>query len=226
MIELISRYFPDLTEHQKKQFEALSPLYREWNGKINVISRADIDSLYLHHVLHSLAIAKVWKEEGLTPANVMDLGTGGGFPGIPLAILYPASRFLLVDSIGKKITVAGNISDSVGLGNVTAVKARAEEVDLREYFGERKCAAVVSRAVTRMEKFIPWVKGKFTEGIYYLKGGDMGENGELLAELHEASAKCRMKFDSIKIYDIEKMFGDEYFLEKRVIRIPPEAFVR
>lgn len=226
MVELISKYFPDLTTVQLRQIEALFPLYKEWNDKINVISRADIDKLYLHHVLHSLSIAKVWKQENYVPATVMDIGTGGGFPGIPLAILYPASRFLLVDSIGKKITVASSISESLGLENVIAIKARAEETDLREYFGEARCEAVVSRAVTRMENFIPWVKGRFTKGIYYLKGGATGIGGALEEELREAAVKCRIKFEKIGVYDIDKMFDDEFFFEKRVIHIPYAAFMR
>lgn len=224
MEELILRYFPELTAAQKERFSALMPLYREWNAKINVVSRADIDELYLHHVLHSMAIAKVWKREGIVPATVMDVGTGGGFPGIPLAILYPASRFLLVDSIGKKITVAGSIAGSAGLGNVTAIKARAEEVDLREYFGEPRCEYIVSRAVTRLERFLPWVAGRYSKGIFYLKGGSMDAEGELLSEIREAAAKNRLRPEMIKVHDIGDFFGEDYFFEKRVIEIPPFSF--
>lgn len=224
MEELIFRYFPDLTPAQKERFSALMPLYREWNARINVVSRADIDELYLHHVLHSLAIAKVWNKEGIVPATVMDVGTGGGFPGIPLAMLYPASRFLLVDSIGKKITVAGSIAAATGLGNITAIKARAEEVDLREYFGEPRCEYIVSRAVTRLDRFMPWVAGRYSKGIYYLKGGSMEADGELLAEIREAASKNRLRPEMIKVHDIGSIFKEEYFLEKRVLEIPPVSF--
>ncbi|MFY8037471.1 MAG: 16S rRNA (guanine(527)-N(7))-methyltransferase RsmG, partial [Cyclobacteriaceae bacterium] len=171
---LISHYFPQLTERQKNQFAQLGNLYRDWNDKINVISRKDVDNLYVNHILHSLGIAKVM--EFKPGASVLDVGTGGGFPGIPLAILFPGTKFHLVDSIGKKITVVNAVAEAVGLTNVKAEQIRAEQLKAKYDF-------VVSRAVTRMKEFYGWVNNKvksesvhtLDNGILYLKGGDLDE---------------------------------------------------
>ena len=172
--ELITRYFPNLTAVQKKQFERLQELYLFWNAQINVISRKDTDDFYERHVLHSLGIAKIME---FTPgSSVLDIGTGGGFPGIPLAILFPEVQFHLVDSIGKKIKVVQEVAQALELQNVRATHARAEEI--KESFD-----FIVSRAVTAMPGFLPWTKGKFSKtnknplpnGILYLKGGDLKE---------------------------------------------------
>lgn len=205
-MEVIEKYFPNLTTTQREQFEALQGLYEEWNAKINVISRRDIDQLYLRHVLHSLAIAKVCQFEA--GARVMDVGTGGGFPGIPLAILFPEAEFTLVDSILKKMTVVEEVTASLGLKNVTPLRARAEKVKQRFDF-------VVSRAVTDMSKFIPWVwqkielgqKGSLPNGILYLKGGDLREEMK------------RTGRDYVE-YEIEKFFEDEFFETKKVVYLP------
>lgn len=173
-VDVIYSYFPTLTEHQKEQFAQLFDVYKTWNDQINVISRKDFDQFYERHVLHSLGIAKLMNFKAGT--SILDVGTGGGFPGIPLAILFPDVNFYLVDSIGKKIKVVNAVKDVLGLKNVVAKQQRAEEV--KEQFD-----FVVSRAVTRMENFIPWVAHKFKKkqlnaypnGIIYLKGGDLEE---------------------------------------------------
>lgn len=202
-VSLIYNYFPELNDKQKQQFEMLEELYMDWNQKINVISRKDMDSFYLHHVLHSLAIAKVCAfEDG---ARVIDVGCGGGFPGIPLAILYPEVKFTLVDSIGKKITVVKGIVEALGLENVTPENARVESLKI-------KCDYVVSRAVTEMSKFMVWVwpklergcKGAFPNGILYLKGGDLSE------ELSQINRKAL-------VYPISKYFKEEFFETKKVV---------
>lgn len=204
--EIIFRYFPDLTETQKSQFTRLFPLYKEWNGKINVISRKDIDNLYLNHVLHSLAIAKV---VSLKPgAAVLDVGTGGGFPGIPLAILFPETQFHLVDSIGKKITVVKNVADGIGLKNIQAEQIRAEQVKGEYDF-------VVSRAVTRLKEFYGWVHRKVKQesqhtlynGILYLKGGDLEEELTELKKPHQ-------------LIELSGFFSEEFFETKKVVYIP------
>jgi 16S rRNA (guanine527-N7)-methyltransferase len=214
--EVIYKFFPVLSAGQRQQIEMLAPLYKDWNSKINVISRKDTDCFYLHHVLHSAAIARFIAE--LLPdlqarmtnpeagISVMDVGCGGGFPGIPLAILYPHSRFLLVDSIGKKIKVAQAVADSIGLNNVTTLHSRAEEVD-------GKFDLIVSRAVTSLSNFIPWVKDKFSEGILYLKGGNLEE------EIAEAMKKCKLRPSQIFQKDITDWFSDKYFQEKKVLFI-------
>jgi len=203
---IIFSYFPQLTEIQKTQFSSLSPLYREWNERINVISRKDIDNLYLNHVLHSLGIAKLTSFK--PGAAILDVGTGGGFPGIPLAILFPETQFHLVDSIGKKITVVKNIAESIGLKNIRAEQIRAEQVKGEYDF-------VVSRAVTRMKEFYNWVhrkvkkesKHELYNGILYLKGGDLDEE---LAELKKPH----------QIFELNTAFKEPYFETKKVIYIP------
>ena len=212
---MIKEFFKDITPEQQRQFEMLQPLYEEWNSKINVVSRKDIDKLQLHHVLHSLAIAKFADMADLfTPGTkIMDVGTGGGFPGIPLAIIYPQVDFLLVDSIGKKIKVVQEVAAALGLKNVRAVKSRAEEID-------EKFDYIVSRAVTDLGNFLPWVKGKYTKGVIYLKGGDLNPGGALYTEIENAANKCRIEKKTITFCSIEEWFKDEFFKEKSVIYIP------
>ena len=204
--EIISHYFPDLTERQQKQFRKLFGLYQEWNDKINVISRKDIDNLYINHVLHSLGIAKV---TAFKPgANILDVGTGGGFPGIPLAILFPEAKFHLVDSIGKKITVVKNVADGLGLKNVHAEQIRAEQIQGEYDF-------IVSRAVTRLKEFYGWINKKIKaksvhdlhNGILYLKGGDLEEE---LAEMKRPYA----------LYNLSDYFQEEFFETKKVVYVP------
>lgn len=204
--ELITRYFPDLSDRQKEQFEQLGELYNEWNARINVVSRKDMEHLYTRHILHSLAIAKVCKFEA--GAKIVDIGCGGGFPSVPLAIMFPDAEFVGVDSIGKKIRVVEGIVEGTGIKNLRAVNSRAEQL------GE-KFDYVVSRAVTEMAKFLPWAwvllrkgeAGTLKNGILYLKGGDLAE--ELAA--------TRRKWD---LYDIHTMFDDEFFDTKRVVYTP------
>lgn len=195
---------------QKTDFLRLIGLYGEWNDRINVISRKDIGNIYEHHILHSLAISEylsrfyppgVW--EG---AKVLDLGTGGGFPGIPLAMAHPEAGFVLCDSIRKKVTVAQSIAREMGLSNVRCVNARAESLD--EKFGW-----VVSRAVTSLENFYPWVRGKFERSILYLKGGDVN------AEISALVKKCRVAPGNIRVWSISDWLEDDYFAEKFVIEI-------
>ena len=202
-MKLILKYFPDINEEQKRQFEQLEPLYKEWNMQINVVSRKDIDELYTRHILHSLAIAKVIDfKDG---SKILDVGTGGGFPGIPLAILFPKTHFFLVDSIGKKIKVVKEISQAIGLKNLEAEHKRAEEVKFKYDF-------IVSRAVTNLPKFNNWIKGKFNinsrhkikNGLLYLKGGDLTE------ELKEAGRKYQL-------YNIPDFFEEEFFETKQVV---------
>lgn len=204
--DLIFRYFPDISQKQKEQFAELDALYRFWNARINLISRKDIDMLFLHHILHSLAIAKVISF--LPGEKILDVGTGGGFPGIPLAILFPESDFHLVDSIGKKIKVVQELSTASGLENVRATHARAEQINEKFDF-------VVSRAVTKLYDFYPWVKGKFLmeskntlqNGILYLKGGDLEQ------EIKEAKLKA-------ELIPISNYFAEDYFETKYVVYIP------
>lgn len=213
-MELIKEYF-SLSEQAIEQLDRLFPLYRDWNSKINVVSRKDIDKLYLHHVLHSLAIAKFVEERGglfKDGTTVMDVGTGGGFPGIPLAILYPNVDFTLVDSIGKKIKVVNEVVSALGLKNVTAINGRAEEV-------KGSFNYIVSRAVTRLSNFYPWVKDKYTDGILYLKGGDYNVGGDLYNEVHETIDKFRLNGALISVVPISKWFSDSYFIDKSVIFI-------
>lgn len=203
--DLIFQHFPDLTSKQKEQFSQLQGLYEHWNSQINVISRKDIDQLYERHVLHSLGIAKV--VSFLPGESVLDVGTGGGFPGIPLAILFPETQFYLVDSIGKKIKVVQEVSKALGLTNLRAAHMRAEQFEDQFNF-------VVSRAVTRLKDFYPWVKDKFKKeskntipnGILYLKGGD----------LVEEIAESRL---AVKRYDLKNYFPGEFFETKQVIYV-------
>ncbi len=198
-------YFPDLTEQQKQQFEQLPSLYNFWNSQINVISRKDIDELFERHVLHSLGIAKII--QFLPGETVLDVGTGGGFPGIPLAILFPDTQFYLVDSIGKKIKVVQEVANALGLKNLRAAHLRAEQVNEKFDF-------VVSRAVTRLGEFYPWVRGKFNKdskntlanGILYLKGGDLQQ------EITESGLKVQQ-------YYLKDHFTEEFFETKQVIYV-------
>jgi len=205
-VEVIFKYFPTVTERQKDQFRQLYPLYKDWNEKINVISRKDVDNLYVNHVLHSLGIAKVISFKPGTA--VLDVGTGGGFPGIPLAILFPETQFHLVDSIGKKITVVKNVAEALQLKNVKAEQIRAEQIKGKYDF-------IVSRAVTRMKEFYGWVHQKIKDksvhemdnGILYLKGGDLEEELAELKRLHQ-------------IIDLTQYFKEEFFETKKVVFIP------
>ena len=207
-VSLILKYFPEITEEQKQQFEKLEQLYTEWNEKINVISRKDMDGLYEKHILHSLGIAKVMPFADGT--KVLDVGTGGGFPGIPLAILFPEVSFTLIDSIGKKIKVVEAVSEGLGLKNVTAVHGRAEKLKEKFHF-------VVSRAVTQMPEFLRWLKGKFEKeqfnekhnGVLYLKGGDLAE------EL--AGLRC-------EIFQLKNYFEEEFFDTKKVVYLSKGNF--
>ncbi|WP_434575670.1 16S rRNA (guanine(527)-N(7))-methyltransferase RsmG [Riemerella anatipestifer] len=206
--DLILKYFPELTEQQQHQFALLEPLYKEWNEKINVISRKDTDSLYEKHILHSLGIAKVMPfSEG---TKVLDIGTGGGFPGVPLAIMFPEVEFTLIDSIGKKIKVVQAVSEALELKNLIAVHGRAEKLKDKYHF-------VVSRAVTQMPVFLRWLKGKFEKeqfnpkhnGVLYLKGGDLAE------EL--AGLKC-------EIFNLKNYFEEEFFDTKKVVYLSKGNF--
>ncbi|MET3026409.1 16S rRNA (guanine(527)-N(7))-methyltransferase RsmG [Flavobacterium sp. UW10123] len=201
----ILKYFPNLTDLQIEQFQKLDFLYHDWNEKINVISRKDIDSLYTKHILHSLGIAKIMKFE--PGATVLDVGTGGGFPGIPLAILFPETRFYLIDVIAKKIKVVQGVADALELKNVKAEQKRAELVKGDFDF-------IVSRAVTNMPDFVSWIKDKIKKqhkhmlknGILYLKGGDLAE------ELKD--------FPNATLYDLADFFEDEFFETKKVVHLP------
>jgi 16S rRNA (guanine527-N7)-methyltransferase len=203
---IIFQYFPTLTEKQKDQFSMVGSLYKDWNEKINVISRKDIDNIYTNHILHSLGIAKLIS---FNPgAEILDVGTGGGFPGIPLAILFPETQFHLVDSIGKKITVVKEVSTALGLKNVTAEQIRAEQIKDKYDF-------IVSRAVTRMKEFYGWVNTKtkpkskhsLDNGILYLKGGDLDE------EMNELKRPY-------SVTDLQDFFKEEFFETKRVVYLP------
>ena len=204
-MELILKYFPDLTEDQIDKFSKLKALYQDWNLKINVVSRKDIDELYLRHVLHSLAIAKIIQfKDG---AKLMDVGTGGGFPGIPLAILFPECQFHLVDSINKKLNVVREVVAGCDLQNVKVTHTRVEEIKETYDF-------IISRAVAAMPTFVHWTKGKIAKkqnhdlknGIIYLKGGDLGE------ELQD--------FPKATIYNISDYFKEEFYETKKVVHLP------
>lgn len=203
MIAIIEKYFPTLTEHQKEQLRALYDLYADWNAKINVVSRKDFEQLYLRHVLHSLAIAKVCQFEA--GAKVLDVGCGGGFPSVPLAIMFPEVQFISADSIGKKITVVKGVCEGAGITNIDARHTRVEQIP-------EKFDYVISRAVTEMPQFVKWIwskiergqRGTLPNGILYLKGGDLTE---------ELSA-TRMKWTE---YQIADFFEEEFFETKKVV---------
>lgn len=203
MIAIIEKYFPDLTEQQKEQFGALYDLYADWNAKINVVSRKDFDQLYLRHILHSLAIAKVCRFEA--GARILDVGCGGGFPSVPLAIMFPDAHFVSADSIGKKITVVKGVCEGAGIKNIDARNVRVEQIAERFDY-------VVSRAVTEMPTFVKWIwnkidrgqKGSLPNGILYLKGGD----------LKEELAATKIQWTE---YPISEFFDEEFFETKKVV---------
>jgi 16S rRNA (guanine527-N7)-methyltransferase len=203
-MELILKYFPNLTEKQIQQFSQLQNLYTDWNAQINVISRKDMDNLYIKHVLHSLAIAKVI--DFADGSKILDVGTGGGFPGIPLAILFPEVEFLLVDSIGKKIKVVNEVVEGLGLLNVKTTNGRVEEVKDTYDF-------IVSRAVAEMETFVRWTKGRIAKkqnhvlknGILYLKGGDLAEELKL--------------YTSATIYNLPDYFEEAFYETKKLVHL-------
>lgn len=205
-MEIIRKYFPNLTEKQIELFQQLEPLYADWNSKINVISRKDFSEFYERHVLHSLAIAKFTKFVGKT--KVLDVGTGGGFPGIPLAIMFPEVKFHLVDSIGKKIKVVNGVVQSLGLKNVRAEQIRAEEL-------KEKYDFVVSRAVTRLPEFVPWIRKNISRkninalpnGIIYLKGGDLREEIKPFRKV-------------VFVQELTEYFDEEFFETKKVLHLP------
>ena len=203
--DLIYKYFPDLSDVQKNQFAQLFDLYKDWNSKINVVSRKDFDNFYLKHVLHSLGIAECINFKAGT--EILDVGTGGGFPGIPLAILFPDSQFLLVDGIGKKIKVANGVIDALGLKNVKAKQIRAEEI-------KHKFDFIVSRAVTQMPVFLTWVRKKIKKqdknalpnGLLYLKGGDLTNEMKSIREYYE-------------IVNLSNFFEEDFFETKKVVYV-------
>lgn len=205
MREELKRYFPFLEERQLDLYESFGKEFLQWNEKINLISRKDTENLFIHHILHSLAIAKVCMFK--PNCEILDIGTGGGFPGLPLAIMFPETKFFLVDSIGKKIKVVQAITEALGLGNVRSEQTRAETV-------QGKFDFIVSRAVTTFEDFIPWTQGRISKiqyhdlpnGILYLKGGDLTE------ELSKVKKKYR-------VFNISDYFEDEFFATKKVIHI-------
>jgi 16S rRNA (guanine527-N7)-methyltransferase len=204
-IEIVVKYFPALTEEQIDQFKLLEALYQDWNLKINVVSRKDIDELYLRHVLHSLGIAKI--QQFSSGSQVLDVGTGGGFPGIPLAILFPETQFTLVDSIGKKIKVVDEVIKGLGITNVISINSRVEEIKGQFDF-------IISRAVAAMPTFTHWVKGKIKKesthqmrnGILYLKGGDLSE--ELKG------------YRNAQIFELTDYFEEDFFDTKKVVYLP------
>lgn len=204
-MQYIDKYFSALSEEQRKQFQKMEALYKEWNAKINVVSRKDIDELYLRHVLHSLAIAKIQSFEA--GAKVLDVGTGGGFPGVPLAILFPKTNFVLVDTIGKKIKVVDAVIEGLGLKNVTTHHTRVEKVKDEFDF-------IVSRAVTNMPDFVKWVRKKIAKkqkhalknGILYLKGGDLTEELKV--------------FERVQCFPISDFFEEDFFETKKVVYLP------
>ena len=204
-MELILKYFPNLTEIQKQQFEQLQELYEDWNLKINVVSRKDIEELYLRHVLHSLGIAKI--QAFLPGSQILDVGTGGGFPGIPLAILFPEVQFHLVDSIGKKIKVVEEVVAGLQLQNVKTTNARVETVSGKYDF-------IVSRAVAQMETFVHWINGKIAKknlherrnGILYLKGGVLTEELKI--------------YTTATVFPLSDYFEEDFFETKSVVHLP------
>lgn len=204
-IDLIKKYFPNLKDEQIEKFEKLLPLYESWNEQINVISRKDLESFNERHLLHSLGIAKVI--EFVPGSKILDIGTGGGFPGIPLAILFPEVQFTLVDSIGKKIKVVNEVAKTLALNNVEGIHERAEKI-------KDKFDFVVSRAVTAMPQFLPWVNGKFLKenknnlknGILYLKGGDLTEEMKPVKQ-------------TVTYFELQKIFDEDFFETKKVVYV-------
>ena len=189
--DIIFRYFPEMDGRQRERMAMLGPLYSEWNSRINVISRKDMDNLYIHHVLHSMALVRFIRSSGLRPESIFDAGTGGGFPGIPMAIAMPECRFTL----------------ALGLDNVTPVCSRTEAIK------DRKYDYVVSRAVTELSKFIPLTRHLYTEGILYLKGGDIQQ------EIEECIKKCRIAPEQVSVHSISDFFEEEFFESKKIICI-------
>lgn len=207
---ILLKYFPHLNLKQQKQFDKLFDIYFFWNAQINVISRRDIDMLYERHILHSLAIAKIY--EFAPKTEVLDVGTGGGFPGIPLAILFPETHFTLIDAIEKKIKVVSHVAEALGLENVTALHCRADQVN-------KKFDFIVSRAVTSLKEFYPWISSKFTNnliskqfnnGVFYLKGGDLSD------EIAEAGLK------KVQLFPIKNFFDEDFFETKYVVYFPAQ----
>lgn len=204
-MKLLSKYFPELSDVQFNQFKELQGLYEDWNSKINVISRKDIKSLYLRHVLHSLSIAKLI--EFSTGSEILDIGTGGGFPGIPLAILFPNVKFHLVDSINKKLKVVNGVAESLGLENIKTTHTRAELVKGNYDF-------IISRAVTTMPDFVSWIKTKIAKesnhslknGILYLKGGDLSKELE--------------SYKTVKVFSLSSYFDEDFFRTKKIVYLP------
>lgn len=201
----------ELTPLQQERFDALDALYREWNAQINVISRKDIDNLYSHHVLHSLAIGRYLSEvpglwDSFSSASILDVGTGGGFPGIPLAILFPEASFVLCDSVGKKTIVASAVSRALGLENVEVVNARAESLG-------REFDYVVSRAVAALPDFYPWVNGCYRKGVLCLKGGDVNP------EIAQVMARYHLPKGSVHTWRISSWLDDPWYEGKLVIHI-------
>lgn len=207
-MDIILKYFPELNQDQIEKFEKLDELYKHWNEMINVLSRKDLDQLFERHVLHSLAIARFHSFANNT--KILDIGTGGGFPGIPLAIYFPNCQFTLVDSIGKKIKVVKEVSEALKLKNVTAINARAENLSGKYHF-------VVSRAVTAMPKFVPWLKnsfkkdqsGKLKNGIIALKGGDLTEELKPYQKL-------------IQIIELKEYFEEDFYSTKKIVYLPAQ----
>lgn len=203
-MEKLTDLFPALTALQQERFDAMEGLYRDWNSRINVISRKDMDNFRTHHVLHSLSIAKLIDfPKGST---ILDVGTGGGFPGIPLAVLFPECRFTLCDSIGKKIKVAAAVAEGLGIDNVTCFNGRAESL-------EGSFDYVVSRAVAELSTFLPWVRGKYSKAIFYLKGGNLDDE--------IATCAKRRRIDPAKFMQVpvSNWFSDPWFEEKKIVVI-------
>lgn len=205
-MEEILRYFPSLSALQIERFEALKALYDEWNARINVISRKDMDAFYEHHVLHSLALAIPMTGMVAAGDSILDLGTGGGFPGIPLAIFFEDCEFTLCDSIGKKTKVAAAVAEALKLDNVTVVNDRAENLG-------RSFDWVVSRAVTSLDKMLPWVKGRWDKGVLYLKGGEIDE------EIDRCASRRLFDPRTLSVIDVSDFFKEEWFQEKKIVII-------